>query len=136
MKLPELRIGNFFALHSWYEEQSKTGQITEISKKHVCINAKSVSPDHIIPIEITEGILLHSGFKHFDWLKDSSVFECKHFKCTLDGNGVNLFCDDLKIMRSVKYLHELQNLYFDLTEEELEIDLNYITTVTAEAINN
>jgi hypothetical protein len=123
MKLPSLRISNFFRVRSFYEDdEDRIRSITEISIKQVQVDGKWVNPDHLIPINITKQVLLHSGFTQFNWITDSSVFECKHFKCTLDDNGVSLFCDNLKNLKPVKHLHELQNLYFDLTGEELEID--------------
>jgi len=129
MKLPELRIGNYFEIQSAYEETGSIEKITEIGKKQVHTEGKWVRLDDLISISITEEILLHIGFTQFNWLKDSSVFECSYFKCRLDDNGVNLFCDNLKNIKPVKHLHELQNLYFDLTGEELAIDFNYIKSL-------
>jgi len=135
MKLPELRIGNFFIHEGLYEELNKAGRITAITKKHIDLDSKSVHLHQLIPIDITEEILLHSGFKHFDWLKDAPLFECNLFKCTLHDNGVSLFCDGLNVLKPVKYLHQLQNLYYDLTGEELEIDSDYLTKTATEALN-
>lgn len=127
MKLPSLRIGNFFKVKSFYkEDEHRIRKVTEISQKQVQADGKWVKPDHLIPISITKQILLHSGFTQFSWITQSSVFECDHFKCTLDDDGVNLFCDNLKNLRPVKHLHELQNLYFDLTGEELQVNFNDI----------
>ena len=79
MKLPSLRIGNFFKVQSFYEEdQDRTRKVTEISKKQVQVDGKWVNPDHLIPISITKQILLHSGFTQFNWITDASVFECDH----------------------------------------------------------
>jgi hypothetical protein len=127
MKLPSLRIGNLFRIQSFYEEdKDRVRRITEISEKQVQLDGKWVRPDHLIPINITKQILLHSGFTQFNWITDSSVFECNYFKCMLDDNGVSLFCDNLQNLKPVKHLHELQNLYFDLTDEELQTNFNAI----------
>jgi hypothetical protein len=127
MKLPSLRIGNFFKVQSFYEDDlHRTRRVTEISRNQVQVDGKWVKPDHLIPISITKQILLHSGFTQFSWITDSSVFECDHFKCMLNDDGVSLFCDNLKNLRPVKHLHELQNLYFDLTGEELQTNFNAI----------
>lgn len=127
LNLYEVRIGNFLEVHSMYGEGSnKTGTVTEISQKQVAVSGKWFNLSRLAPVEITEDILRHAGFKQFNWLKDSSVFECDHFKCTLDENGVSLFCDNIKNLQPVKHLHALQNLYFDLVNEELKIDYDYI----------
>lgn len=132
MEPQELRIDNFFKVQAYYEDQSTISRLAKINKKQVHIDGKWIDLNALIPISITEDILLQSGFTHFLWLQDSSVFECDHFKCTLDDNGVNLFCDNLKNLKPVKYLHEFQNLYFDLTGEELGTKFNNIKSTQKE----
>jgi hypothetical protein len=130
LHLKEIRIGDFFELPSSLEEErKKIGDVTKIDQKHVLVSGKWLGIERLIPINITEEILLHAGFTQFDWLRESSVFECHYFKCALDNNGVNLFCDNLKNLKPVKHLHELQNLYFDLTGEELEVNMHYLKTL-------
>lgn len=132
MKPPELRIGNFFEILLSYEDTTRIRCITEIGKRQVHIDGKWLNLDRLIPINITEDILLHAGFTQFNWIKDSSVFQCRFFKCTLDNNGVNLFCDNLKNLKPISYLHELQNLHFDLTGEEMDIHFNNVKTIKTE----
>lgn len=134
MKLPELRIGNFFEIQLSYEDVTRIRSITEISKRQVHIDGRWFNLDRLIPIKITDDILLHAGFTQFDWVKDSFVFECSFFKCTLDANGVNLFCENMNNLKPISYLHELQNLYFDLTGEELAINFNTIKTPKKEMV--
>lgn len=121
--LPAVRIGNYFEFQPYIGEKHKIGRVNEITQKQVLIDRKWLNLNYLIPISITEDILLHSGFTEFNWLKSTSVFVCNHFKCTLDSHGINLFCENLQNLKSIKYLHELQNLYFDLTGEELEINV-------------
>ncbi|MEO8710854.1 MAG: hypothetical protein ABI405_01960 [Parafilimonas sp.] len=134
MEFSELRIGNFFKIRAYYDDTGTISKVTEINTKQIYTKGKWFNFNELIPISITEDILLQSGFTHFDWLPDYSVFECHHFKCTLDKNGVHLFCDNLKNLKPLKYLHELQNLYFDLTGEELETKLNNIKTRKTEMV--
>jgi hypothetical protein len=134
MKPPELRIGNFFEIQLSYEDVTRIRTITEIGKRQVHIDGRWLNLDRLIPVNITEDILLHAGFTQFNWVKDSSVFQCSFFKCTLDSNGVNLFCDNLKNLKPIHYLHELQNLHFDLTGEELNINFDNLKPVKAEVI--
>lgn len=127
MELPSLRIGDFFRVQSFYsDDEDRVRSITEIGRKQIQVDGKWVRADHLIPINITKQVLLNAGFTQFNWIQDTSVFECDHFKCTLDDNGVSLFCDNLKNLKPVKHLHELQNLYFDLTGEELHVNFNAI----------
>ncbi|MEP6684648.1 MAG: hypothetical protein ABJA35_15365 [Parafilimonas sp.] len=132
MKLQELRIGNFFDARTYYDATDRIRRVTEISKKQAHIDGKWLNPDELVPIYVTEEILLNSGFTQFEWLKESSVFECEFFKCLLDHTGVNLFCDNLKNLKPIKYLHELQNLYFDLTGQEIEPNFNNINATKKE----
>ena len=128
LRLQEVRIGSFFEFQPFFEGKNKIGKVTEISQKQILIDHKWINLNRVIPISVSADILLHSGFTEFKWLKGSSVFQCNHFKCTLDKNGANLFCANFTNLKPVKYLHELQNLYFDLTGEELEINLNTKST--------
>lgn len=134
LHLSEIRIGNYFEVQSPYDERIRTGRVTQINQKQVLLNSKWVDLNRLMPISITEDILLHSGFKEFNWIKEASVFECNHFKCIFNENGATLFCDKLTSLKPMKYLHELQNLYFDLTREELETDANYIKSLNAELV--
>lgn len=134
MKPPELRIGNFFEIQLSYEDVTRVRSITEIGRRQAHIDGRWLNLDRLIPINITEDILLHAGFTQFDWLKDSSVFQCSFFKCTIDDNGVNLFCDNLKNLKPIRYLHELQNLHYDLTGEELNIHFDNLKTIKTEMI--
>ena len=127
MELPALRIGNCFEVQSFHKgNETHIRKVTEISKKQVQLDGKWVSIDHLVSINITKQILLHSGFTEFNWIKDSSVFECNYFKCMLDDNGVSLFGDNMQNLKPVKHLHELQNLYYDLTGEELQTNFTAI----------
>lgn len=68
------------------------------------------------PIELTEEILLKCGFVDYD--------------CWLQKEGIQLFNirnlyyrGNFPIKADIKYLHQLQNLYFALTNEELNVQL-------------
>ncbi|MEO8764127.1 MAG: hypothetical protein ABI416_07565 [Ginsengibacter sp.] len=134
LRLPEIRIGNFFELPSFPEGNNRIGKVTQVSQKQVLIDRKAFNLDYLIPILITEDILMQSGFKQFGWLKGISVFQCNHFKCTVNSHGINLFGDNVKNLKPVRYFHELQNLYFDITGDELEIAGNTIKATKAEMV--
>lgn len=76
------------------------------------------------PIPLTEDILMKCGFVK----GDSVIGEC--LCCTANKCWIGLYWDkDCFILANphytlpIKYLHELQNLYFALTKSELKIEL-------------
>lgn len=100
-------------------------------------NRESVIYDHLQPIPITEEWLIKFGFTDnpIAWHKDISTFPLKEFmviSVSLN-QGVMIRCGDLNRWREADdvisiintdikgplYVHQLQNLYFALTGEEL-----------------
>lgn len=86
------------------------------------------------PIELTEEILLKCGFKHETMfiIKNLYLIEYGDFNFALDENNgfyhVKLsnhsFGHEKQVgLGMIKYLHQLQNLYFALTGTELKIEL-------------
>jgi hypothetical protein len=114
MKASELRCGNWVCIHS--------------IELQMCIDDFNFREDFFIPIPLTEEWLLKFGFKKdldgsfvFGLL---SMFKDKRLKQNVyiytestqslsDGQWVVI--NDLKL----QYVHQLQNLYFALTGEEL-----------------
>ena len=121
VKLYELRIGNFFEIELPPKGKRKIKKISEIRQKQVLLEDTSYHLNKLIPIPVTEEILLECGFKKFQWITEANVFTLDSFNCILDENGVQVFSSDYSNLKPVKYLHELQNLYFDLKEKELEV---------------
>lgn len=130
MKSNELKIGNYANINvSNGEEIVKItkGLITSIEKDCVYINDIKVELRFLEPIQLTEEILLKcvtkfKGINHrseiwiqgecFEFFVNENYF---HLKFT-GGEGVSFSVP-------IKYLHQLQNLYFSLTNEELIINL-------------
>jgi hypothetical protein len=117
---PELRIGDFV----YVDNSQQICTITEIKEKTVRVlylrsdtgkNHNSIIEIvRIKPIPLTEEWLLKFGFEKYDdmilyWeLDDVTIWEEK---------GKYQFFSD----KNIKYVHQLQNLYFALTEKELEL---------------
>jgi len=95
IKASELRIGN------WVE--------STLTQSNIQVEYVSYEiTEYCKPIPLTEEILLNSNLKHFElrsWQDGYSVYDNEH------------------CITEVKYLHQLQNLYFALTGEELKIEL-------------
>jgi hypothetical protein len=121
VKLYELRIGDFFEIDLQSPGKRKIKKVEEIGQKQVLLEDAWCHLNKLIPIPITEEILLECGFKKFQWITEANVFTQDNFNCILDENGVQVFSSDYNNLKPVKHLHELQNLYFELKEKELEV---------------
>jgi hypothetical protein len=122
MKASELRIGNYVKFDNHEDEYYKVSgcDISELSDELIDLNAS--------PIPLTEEWLLKFGFirHHYDYANDviyikniadneidNAEFEWGVYPNEL-GSGIQI-----KNRKSLKYVHQLQNLYFALTGEEL-----------------
>lgn len=121
----ELRIGNL----------TENGKITAIFKDGVCLNNSKtpVKLSEIKPIEITEDWLRKAKFK---LVNNPSYIGGKQYILTidnveLDGIGTHSFkqlgtmvvcvvCKGWYVCNNIRELHELQNLYYTLTNKELK----------------
>lgn len=122
MILPnELRIGNWLI-------DIKFGSYIRFKSFFGLCNVET-NPDLYNPIPLTPEILEKAGFKYDEGMESYDLFTSSglisiatdysffigdnHLECGFAGGNKSL----------VKYLHQLQNLYFALTGEELQIDL-------------
>jgi hypothetical protein len=121
VNLYELRIGNFFEIELEPAGKRKIKKVSEIRQKQVLLEETWYPLIRLITIPITEEILVACGFAKFKWITESNVFTRDNFNCILDENGLQVFGSDYNNLKPVKYLHELQNLYFDLKQKELEV---------------
>ena len=120
MKATELRIGNLFI-----EEISREViKVIEISKSKITFTGEFTGKWQAKSIPLTEEWLLKFGFikvEHIDG-------------CSLSKDGVNIgllglnnteFCFNAHVSDGsavfIKHVHQLQNLFFSLTGEELTI---------------
>ena len=126
MKATELRIGNLVRVNDipvevlWFDHEGAVCQT--LDKKCQC-------DMNIDPIELTEEWLLKLGFKYNKLQFCSNKIIVHQYKI----NGICLSIDESKVnkheysffgnnfIRTVKHVHQLQNLYFALTEKELII---------------
>lgn len=131
----ELRIGNIVYVrcqdgeHTVESIEKKDGW-TGGYKIHMANGLKS-SLDYIMPIPLTEELLLKCGFEteHYGF---SNVNIELSYGCFLCGGisqdyDVGLFVStngaEYAVSNEIKYLHQLQNIYYALTGKELEIIL-------------
>lgn len=120
----ELRIGN------WVRYGNRLFQIEAISRSLPCLNTDEfgigvVDWNNINPIPLTPEILEKCGLKNGNSELDRNVFYStnKHlaqFSVNISGS-FGIYVGVFIALRSVhlEHLHQLQNLYFALTGEEL-----------------
>lgn len=136
----DLRLGNCIKLE--YEEFNNYSEDSQIDHNNNIWVVESIREDDIWvynsienishtdntytfePIQLTEEILLKCGFKkHLDtifihWSKEGGMFE---ISTRLPYGSFGLWVNGT--LGCFQYVHQLQNLYFALTNEELQINL-------------
>ena len=131
MEVRELRIGNFVSINNGFEIlvhsifQNDTVYLDFIPP---LINEGDVWEEDVkdvSPIELTEEWLLKAGFKEIKFLNEYHVQEkgYKHIDMIVrygcfDGHRFLFDFANEKCV-NLKYVHQLQNLYFALCGEEL-----------------
>ncbi|RHV92604.1 hypothetical protein DXA95_12425 [Odoribacter sp. OF09-27XD] len=136
IKPNDLRIGNYVIHYPYSDNDSDSRYIKINNINEHGVNRTSIKDDgysiirydRISPIPLTEELLLKCGFDwgggEFDFILSNvdmpvSVFRIKDGYCFLLGNGVEgVFSTD-----KIEYLHQLQNVIFDLYGKELEVKL-------------
>jgi hypothetical protein len=127
MKAQELRIGNLVRTIS---EESEVLRIEAIkifdnTTDKDCVRLESFSKwieiDCIEPIILTEDWLIKLGFKQVpkiksEYYKHGISFDIKDNTCFLETDS------QPEYFNHIKHLNQLQNFYFLLTNEELEIN--------------
>jgi len=113
MEASELRIGNYYAIAE--NDGIKYKQIKYLveSESDFFSNGDNIT-QAAKPIPLTEEWLLRFGFESLlsgaGYVKNYTEIGCNH-------NGLNIIASGLKI----EFVHQLQNLYFALTGQELTI---------------
>jgi hypothetical protein len=120
MKANELRIGNYYQYASDYG--ITYAQVQEIKHNQFGLLSDFDGTNFEIckPIPLTEEWLLKFGFKKDTWTNNDLIIG--HWW----NNDSILITDDFKLdgqedMKPLQYVHQLQNLYFALTNEELTL---------------
>jgi hypothetical protein len=126
----ELRIGDI-VLRAKLLQKAYTlpneWEYDQITVSHNDITACVLKPESFKPIPLTPEILEKCGFVYDDVFEKWFIYLNKH-ELDIDRltfrkyEGFICFdgIDKRTILKQVKYLHQLQNLYFALTGEELE----------------
>jgi hypothetical protein len=116
MKSNELRIGNYVSYGG------EIVRVTAIGQEYVYIDRITldyVNRDDVEPVELTEEWLVNFGFKKIE----DKLFGMDEFRMgTYSFSLYNFSLDNgwgIVNKQPIKYVHQLQSLYFALTKEEL-----------------
>ena len=148
MKANELRIGNLVAVNNINHHPELKGEFTEVIGIYESINNKceemhSMRIKHfnihgyydeyaqyikfIEPIPLTEAWLLKFGFEKINHISGYSFFNLKRNKRKSNLPSICIYNNYTRVGNNTsvmhcEYVHQLQNLYFALTGEELIIN--------------
>ena len=121
MKASELRIGNLFK-----DAKDRLCSVDEIYKNIEDCRITSIfdciTSHPIKPIPLTEEWLLKFGFIYTKTELGFNQFRKGILELSITTNGYELFFTYKWI--EIEYVHQLQNLYFALTNEELTLKQN------------
>lgn len=119
LEAKDLRQGNYVYFNG---KNKKIGSVYFIFDKTVALNQRhDVFYDlkYLEPIPLTEEILLRLGFE-----KELDNFYRKNKICMIEilfhDNGIIVSSQSV-CLSSVKYLHDIQNLYYSLYKQELTL---------------
>ena len=116
MKANELRLGNYIL--DVFDLKNTVIRKIDLEDLSMFINYSN-HPLPFRPIPLTEEILLKCGFEKLG--KYTFVCDTALMQLEIDVINNKLLHSILAI--EIKYLHQLQNLYFALTNQELNIEL-------------
>lgn len=143
MKASELRIGNYFhpcLLGNGVRMPAtlvfhKVGAVDKFGSVTVIEPGEKFSPMYApgdyVGVPLTPDILEKAGFEYYTWGKplDFTHMIKSEIILRIHNEGCSVFnlspcnSDDKQFVCQVKYLHQLQNIWFCIKNEELTINL-------------
>lgn len=115
MNAKELRLGNLVNRLDKIEIINGITKGIEIYYDFITTNKSGViTSNQIEPIQLTEKWLLKAGFKKY--FTNGHTWINGHFTVVFDNGMIEAYGDN---QIRIKYLHQLQNLYYILRGEEL-----------------
>lgn len=119
MKANELRIGNWIS-STWSSDKDGLWRVQDAQ----CIMDVDLHERIYNPIPLTEEWLLKFGFKgeeRFFEINDNAFRVVKYISVPGWGFRIGMSNDEFLMLTRIEYVHQLQNLYFALTGEELTV---------------
>lgn len=130
MRTNELRLGNLIKKSNdpiWIEKFKGEITIVDISILEIIDSENKKNKireriDFYEPISLTEEWLIKFGFKKFSDKWNNNTFRNKYLIIKQHKDHFTYLSGLGKLVK-IKYIHKIQNLYFALTGNELEIKL-------------
>jgi hypothetical protein len=128
IKVNELRVGNILHLliKNEMDGETKARVVTTLSVDQIkFIDDRKDADDFFEPIPLTPEWLDRCGLDGSGQFKDGTIIIecCSNLEIRIIENGLCKYIMPLNKKVKIEYLHQLQNLYFSLTGEELKIEL-------------
>ena len=117
MKANELRIGNYLNLDYPISQGSQLIRVSENTILQIYRYEIAGNNHKFIPIPLTKEWLLKFGFEK----KITSDVFPTFFKNKINVNDRVVYVSEYGFLNHIKNVHQLQNLYYALTGEELTI---------------
>lgn len=129
MEANELRIGNWILAKGWDEDfggnivgDSEGDEYTKVDSNVIKYIDEGNTMTHYEPVPLSPEILEACGFIKHQFITGYEIDSMYGILCFIDGGWQIYDNDDGYVNNPIKYLHQLQNLYFALCGEELKID--------------
>ena len=122
MKTNELRVGS---LVTTYFSDVRIFEVSAIHSDRIYLKSivdtsqSGITPVYIKPVPLTEEWFLKFGFKPLG--NTFEFWENSIYSVEKEGNFWQVYYASNDRMVQIKYVHQLQNLYFALTGKELTI---------------
>jgi hypothetical protein len=116
----EFRPGNWFRCQDHYYRFESFDNGPIFKQIEGTEADKAISIEDFKPIRLTKKLVLKCGFMPFD--KSGENFYVHHTEFDLKWQEDEVYIDCISIPH-IKYLHQLQNLYFAFSGKEMKIDL-------------
>ena len=116
----ELRIGNLveYKITDKFDERKEWWEVSKIDADDIhWLSKVDTNDDDFRAIPLTEEWLLKCGFVE-NCYQDRFENKFIHVECNKIRGKTELWIENIP---HIKYIHQLQNLYFALTGEELQI---------------
>ena len=131
IKANELRIGNLveYKITDEFDERKEWWEVSEIDADDIhWLSKVDTNDDDFRAIPLTEEILLKCGFEFvrnndepfYQLIKNGIVFNSDYLS---EDDSINCVISTINSLVKFKYLHQLQNIFFALTNEELSTNL-------------
>lgn len=119
MDAKSLRLGNWVLVENDYEEVVGINKYEITCRLDETSHGVNQSIKDIKPITLTEEWLIRFGFKLTNQIRDEKVYSINGY---MDVYVMNNKFSFEPTSTFIKYVHQLQNIYFSLNEKELVLN--------------